>query len=84
MDNDYLAQSAPSPARDIGPDLCRDLILPVDRLKYDEVDDLSACTEMLALLSMVTFFFRSLYSFLRAFFNIFLGLFFRRFLGLQL
>lgn len=56
LENDAIACLAPSPSRDVGPDLCRGLILPADRALYHKVDGLEACTEMLALLSMVSSF----------------------------
>lgn len=56
LENHALVSSAPWPARDIGPDLSRGLIMSADRPRYDKVDHVGTCTEMLSLLSMVNFF----------------------------
>lgn len=53
---DSIASWASTPARDVGPDLCRGLILLEDRPTYKKVDAFEACTEMLGLFSMVSFF----------------------------
>lgn len=54
LETDNMISPAPDSAKDVGPDLCRGLILPVDRPSFDKVNDIGACTEMLAHLSMVS------------------------------
>lgn len=49
-----LACPAPTPAKEIGPDLCRRLMSPSDVPSYAAVDPVTVCTEMMALLSMVS------------------------------
>lgn len=53
--NDALISSAPSHARDLGPDLYRGLVLSVNRPFYDKVEMVDAYTEMLALILMIRF-----------------------------
>lgn len=40
-------------AKEVGPDLYRGLVLPVDRKKYEQFGSVEACSEMLGLLSMI-------------------------------
>lgn len=53
---DSIASRASAPAREVGPDLSRGLILPEDRSTYEKVDAVEACTKMLGLLSMISLF----------------------------
>lgn len=80
LSSDALACPASTPAKEIGPDLCRGLMLPSDAPAYAAADPVTACTEMLALLSMVSLFCSSnsvLHTWLYLFyFSLFLGLIF--------
>ncbi|KAK1375129.1 hypothetical protein POM88_031322 [Heracleum sosnowskyi] len=54
LETDSFATSAPMAAKDIAPDLCRALMIPTDRPKYDQLSATNACAELLGLLSMAT------------------------------
>lgn len=57
LSTDSVCFRAPAAAREIGPDLCRGLMLPADCPRYSSVGVLDACTEMLGLLSKVSEYF---------------------------
>lgn len=63
LETDQIIVPAPQLSTIVGPDLCRGLILPADRPTFAKANDLEACTEMLALLSMVSFAFSRCYFF---------------------
>lgn len=64
--SDATACPAPDPAKDIGTDVCKGLMLPRDAPTYAKAEPLEACTELMALLTMVGFF--GLYFYLYIFF----------------
>ena len=50
---DSVALAAPQAALEVGPDLCRGMILPADRSTYEKLSAAKALTEAMALISMV-------------------------------
>lgn len=56
LDTDRIIVPAPSSSKNVGPDLCRGLVLPADRPTVSKLNNVEACTEMMTLLSMVSFF----------------------------
>lgn len=52
LSTDSVLKLCPKEPKEVGPDLCRGLMLPEDRPTYEATDPLDACTEILALFSM--------------------------------
>ncbi|KAK1390009.1 hypothetical protein POM88_018187 [Heracleum sosnowskyi] len=54
LETDSFATPAPMAAKDLAPDLCRALMLPADRPKYERLSPVDSCAELMGMLSMAT------------------------------
>lgn len=57
LSTDSFGARASTEAKEVGPDLCKAFVMPAGRQVYEGVGAVSACTELLGNLTMVTFLF---------------------------